>query len=141
MKSMYGEAFTFDLAQFRAAHDQATLEDDKVGFKTAVNILELWKFTDTEKAIVLGDFSGATFRRVKGGNLARKLTIDRRTRVSLILGIHKALRTMFIQEKHRLEWINNKNRTFNDHSPKELMLSGSLVGLHEIRRYLDSELV
>lgn len=138
---MYGNALTFDPAQFRAAHDQATLENDKVGFKTAVNILELWKFTDVEKAIVLGDFSNATFRRIKGGNLGRKLTIDRRTRVSLILGIHKALRTMFIQEKHRLEWINNKNRAFNDHSPKELMLSGSLVGLHEIRRYFDSELV
>jgi len=103
MKSMYGEAFTFDLAQFRAAHDQATLDDDNVGIKAAVNILESWGVTDAEKAIVLGDFSNATFRRVKGGNLARKLTIDRRTRVSLILGIHKALRTMFIQDQHRLE--------------------------------------
>lgn len=138
---MYRNALTSDPVQFRAAHDQATLDDDKVGFKAAVNILELWKFTDVEKAIVLGDFTSATFRRAKGGNLVRKLTIDRRTRVSFILGIHTALRTMFIQEKHRLEWINNKNRTFNDHSPKELMLSGSLVGLHEIRRYLDSELV
>lgn len=134
---MYGNALTFDPAQFRAAHDQATLDDDKVGFKAAVNILELWKFTDTEKAIVLGDFSGVTFRRVKGGNLVRKLTIDRRTRVSLILGIHKALRTMFIQDRHRLEWMNNKNRAFSDHSPKDVMLSGALIGLHEIRHYLD----
>ena len=138
---MYGNALTFDPAQFRAAHDQATLDDDKVGLKAVVNILELWKFTDTEKAIVLGDFSGATFRRVKGGNLARKLTIDRRTRVSLILGIHKALRTMFILDRHRLEWMNNKNRAFGDHSPKEVMLSGALIGLHEIRYYLDSVLV
>src|SRR5690554_1017041 len=138
---MYGKVLAFDPDQFRAYHDQATLEDDKVGFKAVVNILELWKFSDSEKAIVLGDFSSATFRRLKGGNLARKLTIDRRTRVSLILGIHKALRMMFIQDKHRLEWVNNKNRSFNEHSPKELMLSGALIGLHEIRRYLDSALV
>lgn len=138
---MYGTGLVFDPAQFLAAHDQATLGDDNVGFKAAVNILELWKFTDTEKAIVLGDFSSATFRRLKGGNLTRKLTIDRRTRVSLILGIHKALRTMFVQDKHRLEWVNNQNRAFNDHSPKELMLSGALIGLHQLRHYLDSALV
>lgn len=135
---MYGKTLTFDPAQFRAAHDQATLNDDKVGFKAAVNILELWKFTDSEKAIVLGDFSNSTFRRLKGGNLARMLTIDRRTRVSLILGIHKALRTMFIQDKNRLEWVNNQNRIFGDHSPKDVMLSGALIGLHQIRHYLDS---
>lgn len=138
---MQHQLLTFDPIQFRAAHDQATLDDDNVGIKAAVNILESWGVTDAEKAIVLGDFSNATFRRVKGGNLARKLTIDRRTRVSLILGIHKALRTIFIQDKRRLEWINNKNRAFNDHSPKKLMLSGALIGLHEIRRYLDTRLV
>src|SRR5690554_6781235 len=103
MKPMYGNALTFDPAQFRAAHDQAILDDDKMGFKTAVSILGLWKFTDAEKAIVLGDFSSEIFRRIKGGNLASKLTIDRRTRVSLILGIHKTLRTMFIQDRHRIE--------------------------------------
>ncbi|MBR9907523.1 MAG: DUF2384 domain-containing protein [Gammaproteobacteria bacterium] len=138
---MQQQLLTFDPTQFRAAHDQATLDNDNVGFKAAVNILESWKITDAEKAIVLGDISSATFRRIKGGSLVRKLTIDRRTRVSLILGIHKALRTMFIQDKHRLEWVNNKNSAFNEHSPKELMLSGALIGLHEIRHYLDSTLV
>lgn len=138
---MYGKALTFDPTQFRVAHDQATLDGDKVGFKAAVNILELWEFTDTEKAIVLGDFSSATFRRLKGGNLTRKLTIDRRTRVSLILGIHKALRTMFVQGQHRLEWVNNENRAFRDYSPKDIMLSGALIGLHEIRHYLDTALM
>lgn len=135
---MYGTGLAFDPDQFLAAHGQATLDDDKVGFKAAVNILELWKFTDTEKAIVLGDFSRATFRRLKGGNLTRKLTIDRRTRVSLILGIHKALRTMFIQDSHQIEWINKKNKSFHNYSPKDVVLSGALIALYDVRRYLDA---
>lgn len=137
---MRGQVLTFDPSLVRKGDSQATLEEDQIGFKTAVKILNLWEFTDAEKAVVLGDFSVATFRRLKGGNLARKLTIDRRTRVSLILGVYKALMTLFIQDEHRLEWINNENRAFRGFSPKDVMLSGALLGLYEIRHYLDAVL-
>lgn len=135
---MHAQALTFEPTQFRENHIGKTVEKDQVAFNIAVRILDFWNFTDPEKAIVLGDIPIATFRRMKSGNMQTRLTTDRRTRVSLVLGIHKALRIMFLQDAHKLQWINNRNRAFGEHSPKDVMLSGSLVGLYEIRRYLDA---
>lgn len=135
---MHAQALTFEPAEFRANHEGKTVEKDQAAFNVAVRILQFWGFSDAEKAVVLGDIPIATFRRMKAGNMPSKLTTDRRTRVSLILGIHKALRILFLQDAHKLEWINNANRAFGENSPKEVMLSGSLVGVYEIRRYLDA---
>ena len=132
------QALTIHPEQFRQNHQGKTVEKDQKAFLIAVRILEAWAFNDSEKAVVLGDVPIATFRRMKAGKMSNKLTTDRRTRVSLILGIHKALRMMFLQDAHILEWITHSNRAFAEYSPKDIMLSGSLVGLHDIRRYLDA---
>ena len=135
---MHTQALTFDPAQFRENHEGKTVEKDQVAMNIAVRILDYWRFSDAEKAVVLGDIPIATFRRMKSGRMQSKLTTDRRTRVSLIFGIHEALRILFLQDTHKQEWINNCNRAFGENSPKDVMLSGSLVGLYEIRRYLDA---
>ncbi len=137
--STNAQALTSDPTLFRAAHEGKKVEDDQVAFNIAVRILKLWGFTDAEKALILGDIPVATFRRMKNGNMRNKLTTDRRTRVSLILGIHKALRILLHQDEHRLEWLNKPNRAFRENSPKAIMLSGNLLGLYEIRRYLDTQ--
>lgn len=133
---MHAQALTFEPRQFRKNHESKTVENDQVAFNIAVRILDFWEFRDAEKAVVLGDIPIATFRRMKRGNMQSKLTTDRRTRVSLVLGIHKALGILFLQDTHKLEWIYNRNQAFGENSPKDVMLSGSLVGLYEIRRYL-----
>lgn len=135
---MHAHALTFQPAQFRRSHEGKTLDKDKRAFQIAINILNVWGFSDPEKAIALGDIPIATFRLMKAGKMPNKLTTDRRTRVSLILGIHKALRILFLQDVHRLEWINNPNRALGEYSPKEVILSGSLVGMNDVRRYLDA---
>lgn len=132
-------ALTFDPGKFREIHQRKTLEEDQKAFSIAVNVLTSWQFTDSEKAVVLGDISIATFRRMKAGKMPTKLSTDRRTRLSLVLGIHKELRTLFLQEEHRREWLINPNRAFAEFSPKDIMLCGSLSGLNDIRRYLSSQ--
>ncbi|MCC5880983.1 MAG: DUF2384 domain-containing protein [Idiomarina sp.] len=133
---MQTQALTLDLKQFLQAHEGKTLAKDQQAFQMAVKILDVWAFTDREKSVVLGDIPITTFRRMKAGKMSNQLNVDRRTRLSLILGIHKSLRIMFLQTKHQLEWISNPNRAFGQYSPKDVMLSGALVGLHDIRRYL-----
>lgn|SRR5690554_4083705 len=135
---MQAYALTVEPEVFKRNHDNITLDTDNIGFKTAINILDIWGFSDQEKATVLGDIPIATFRRYKKFGMQNRLTTDRRTRLSLILGIHKALKIMFLQEGHRYQWVNNTNRAFGDMSPKSVMLSGSIVNLNDIRRYLDA---
>lgn len=138
---MNRETLSFDPTQFRIRHEQTTVQEDLVGLKAAAKILQSWKLSNSEIVVVLGDIPISEFDRIVGGDLVDKLTIDQRTRISLVLGIYKVLNTLFIQDLHKLEWINNPNSAFKNFSPKEIMLSGALIGLYDIRRYLETRLV
>lgn len=134
---MQQQLLTFDPNSFKAYHDAATLDEDRIGFRAVIKVLTSWKLSDDEKVMTLGGLSIGMLSQI---DLNHKMTIDLRTRVSLILGIYKNLKTMFIQESHRIEWLHSKNKSFCDYSPKDVISSGALIGLYEVRRYLDASL-
>ncbi|MEX1222411.1 MAG: hypothetical protein WEA82_09910 [Idiomarina sp.] len=123
-----------DPVELRQWHQSRTLEDDSSMFSIAIQILDSWQFSDEEKALALGVTEG-DFKNTLGG----RLTVDQRTRVSLILGMHKGLSTLLLQKQHHIEWIAHGNKAFDNYSPKEMLLSGSLMDMYDIRRYLDSQ--
>jgi hypothetical protein len=106
--------------------------------EVAVDILNTWHFSDTEKAMILGDVPLDIIQAVKGKNCSEELSGGVWKRAGLVAGVDAALRVLFLQEKHRLEWLSNRNRRFGECSPKDVMLSGSLDGLIDIKSYLDA---
>lgn len=86
-----------DPVKLRLWHQSRSAEDDTTAFKVATRVLDEWCFSEEEKALSLG-FVG----KLTEDCLRQTLTVDQRTRVSLILGIHKALSTLFLQSKHRV---------------------------------------
>ncbi|SMQ59318.1 Protein of unknown function [Pseudidiomarina planktonica] len=135
---MQTNTLTEDPNRFQEHHSGASVDDDRRCFDIAVRMLDFWGFNDQEKAKVLGDISVSTFRRYKRGEMKRRLTADCRTRISLILGIYKALRIIFVQDMHHAKWVNNPNKRLNELSPKAVMVMGSMINLYDIRRYLDA---
>jgi len=122
-----------DPVKQRFWHQSRSTEDDTKAFKVAARILDEWCFSDEEKVLSLGFVS-----KLPEEPLRQALTVDQRTRVSLILGIHKALSTLFLQSEHRGEWLENTNSKLDGYSPKDMLLSGSLIEVHRIRDYLES---
>lgn len=122
-----------DPVKLRLWHKSRSAEDDTKAFRVAVRILDELDFSEEEKRLSLGFVS-----KLPEEPLRQTLTVDQRTRVSLILGIHKALSTLFLQPKHRVEWITNTNSKFDGYSPKDMLLSGSLIEVYRLRDYLES---
>jgi uncharacterized protein (DUF2384 family) len=88
----------------------------------------------------LGLSSRSTFFKWK--NLDHpKLDKDKFERISLILGIYKALQILFSNTEHADNWMKNPNQhaLFMGLSPLSLILStGSLIELYKVRNHLDS---
>jgi hypothetical protein len=99
-----------------------------------------WDLNDTEARILLGQPAPRTFARWKSGagDIAR-VPHDTRQRLSMLMGIHKALRYMFKEPKRGYAWMRKPNAAFAGHSALERMLSGELVDLASVRNYLDAE--
>lgn len=122
-------ALSIDPTKFKERIDFASEEQTKTGLNAVKKILVFWGFNEDECAFVL-DISQTN------GEIA--FTKDQRTRISLILNIYKLLKTNFLQDSHHQEWINNSNASFDNLSPKTVMLYGALLNLYDIKNYLDA---
>jgi antitoxin Xre/MbcA/ParS-like protein len=115
------------------------LTDEEAGavFRAIVNLFRLWDLTD-EQAAVLLDMPLSTYRRWKRDGAGR-IDRDKATRLSCILGIHKALRLIFVEPSRGYSWITAPNDVFDGRSALEVMLGGSILDLYRVRTYLDAE--
>lgn len=106
-------------------------------FRAVINLFRLWEMTD-EQAATLLDLPVRTYRRWKAGELGR-MDRDKKARLSNLIGIHKALRLIFVEAQRGYAWIGKPNVTFGDRSALDIMLGGELTDLMRVRRYLDAE--
>ena len=106
-------------------------------FRAATNLFRLWQITD-ENAATLLDLPVRTYRRWKADGPGR-LDRDTKSRLSNVIGIHKALRIMFREPQRGYAWIKAPNDRFNHASALDIMLGGELTDLMRVRRYLDAE--
>jgi hypothetical protein len=106
-------------------------------FRAAVNLFRLWQLTD-EQAATLLDLPLTTYRRWKAGSLGR-IGRDGKARLSNLIGIHKALRIIFVEKQRGYDWIKAPNAAFAGRSALQVMLGGELSDLMRVRRYLDAE--
>ncbi len=105
-------------------------EVTKVALKVFFRICQAWQLNDEEEIGLLGSNSGVSRN---GENDA--LSLETLERISYVLGIYKALRTLFPEESQANAWPRKPNQHFEGKSALEVMLDGRL---HEVRGYLDS---
>jgi len=102
------------------------------------NIAARWNLTVDEQRAMLGWPPHSTYHKYKSGDVGT-LTYDMLTRISLVLGIYKALHILYPEEALADGWMKmpNKNRMFNGRSPVEVIADGEIDVLFGVRRLLD----
>lgn len=117
---------------------QITAAEAEAAARAVVNLFGHWKLTDEEACQILGGLSLRTWARWKKGEAGR-IDRDLATRLSLLLGIHKALRYLFVEPELAYSWIRKPNETFGGQRALDLLLGGSIFALERLRAYLDAE--
>ena len=118
---------------------EITDDEGNAMFPAVMNLFEKWNITDDEAALLF-DLEIRTYRRLKASQ-PKRLDQDIKTRLSNLLGIHKALRIIFsLSDTTRIyAWIKTQNKAFGGKSALDIMLGGKLTDIMRVRRYLDAE--
>lgn len=106
-------------------------------FRAAVNLMRLWRVTDSQAA-VLFDLPVRTYARWKADGAGR-MGRDGKARLSNLMGIHKALRSIFREPQRGYDWVRKPNAMFAGKTALDIMLGGELTDLMRVRRALDAE--
>jgi len=108
--------------------------------KIVVSLFDHWKLPLNDQASLLGlsAQSRSTIARYRRGEPLAD-SADLLARAGHLLGIHKALRILFPQDRDlAYGWVSAPNRRFGSRAPLEIMKQG-FEGLLAVRRYLDFE--
>ena len=110
--------------------------------KAFFKIANAWKIRDEEAKQLLGGMSNGAFYQLKGGRLKTPLDQDRLVRVSLLVGIFKALNDLY-SRKLADAWISlpNTNPMFAGDTPLLYMIKGGQPSITRVRQLLDARLV
>ncbi|MFT6091037.1 MbcA/ParS/Xre antitoxin family protein [Sulfitobacter sp.] len=105
--------------------------------RAVVNLFRRWEITDGQASVLLGGLSARTWARWKVGEVGR-IPRDLKSRLSNLMGIHKALRIIFTEADRSYRWVKKPNDAFGGSSALEVMLGGELTDVMRVRRYLDA---
>lgn len=108
------------------------------GVKGILRIAARWNLRDNDTRALLGGISTGTFYNLKS-RAAKLLDEDQLTRISLLIGIYKALNIIYGQ-KLADAWISlpNTNPMFGGASPLHYMEKGGIPGFVRVRQLLDA---
>jgi antitoxin Xre/MbcA/ParS-like protein len=107
------------------------------GLRAFFNVAREWDLSNEEQQALLGWPARATFFKMKKGDVPA-VSVDQLERISLVLGIYKALHILFPDEALANQWvkIHNRNPLFAGKRPIQYM-TGSIDNLYQVRRLLD----
>jgi len=113
------------------------------GLRTFLAIAERYDMPTRDRIVLLGEPSNSTYHEwVKKARAEAALTLplDTLTRISGILGIHKALNILFPVEAEAMTWLKGQHHgeVFGGQAPIEVAVEGGLDGILTVRRYLDA---
>ena len=96
-----------------------------------------WKLRDEDARALLGGMSNGSFYQLK--RAPRTLDQDKLTRISLLVGIFKALNILY-SAKLADAWVQrpNTNPLFGGESPLARMLKGGVPAMLHVRQLLDA---
>ena len=119
--------------------DRATRERlSGPGLRAFFNVMARWQVKDDDARLLLGGVTNGPFYEMKR-QPDRLLDVDRLTRVSLVIGIFKAL-GMLHSDALADRWVHlpNTNRLFGGSTPLAYMIRGGLPAMQTVRRLLDA---
>ena len=107
--------------------------------KVFVNIAAKWGLSEAQARGLLGGVASSTFHAWKTEPHGKKLDQDTLTRISLVIGIYKAL-NIYFGEPWADRWIGLANRgpLFAGQAPIDYMLRHGQPGMVQVRRMLDT---
>jgi hypothetical protein len=106
--------------------------------RATVALFRAWDLTDAEARTLLGDMAARTWARWTAGDIGR-IDRDLRARMAILMGIHKALRTLFTDPARGYAWIRKPSTAFGGKSALDILLRGEITDLIDLRSYLDAE--
>ena len=107
------------------------------GIRGFANIMQAWGVEEKDAARLLGDIPPETYRALKDEADKARLDEDTLTRVSLVLGIYKALHTYFGSVADHWFTHPNDSPLFAGAIPVEYILNHGIDGMVEVRQMLD----
>jgi hypothetical protein len=107
--------------------------------KAFVKVTERWGLSEAQSRGLLGGIASSTFHAWKAEPRGRKLDQDALMRVSLVIGIYKAL-NMYFGKPWADRWVTLANRgpMFAGQAPIDYMLRQGQPGMMQVRRMLDT---
>jgi len=103
-----------------------------------LQIAKKWQLNEEQSRALLGGVASSTFHAWKS-NPKRTLDQDTLTRISLVVGIYKAL-NIYFGKPWADRWITLENRgpLFSGRTPLSFMMQRGQPGMVEVRRMLDA---
>ena len=107
------------------------------GLRAFFRIADAWRLSVTEQRGLLGWPALSTFHKYKSGDIGT-LSFDQLTRLSLVLGIYKALHILYPEPALADRWLKlpNTHALFGGEPALVRMMTG-IDGLFAVRRLLD----
>ena len=107
--------------------------------RTFFAIARAWELTATDERALLGWPPTSTFHKYKSGQ-AGVLSLDTLTRISLVLGIYKALHVLYPEAAFANRWLQlpNANPLFAGRPPLAFIANAGIDALYQVRRLLDA---
>lgn len=102
------------------------------------NVAHEWRLGVPGERALLGFPPSSTFHKYKSGDDG-VLSFDTLTRISLVLGIYKALQILYPEPAFASRWMAmpNSNPLFAGRTPLALVADTGIDGLFQVRRLLD----
>jgi hypothetical protein len=110
------------------------------GLRAFFNIARDWELSTEEQITLLGSPGRSTFFKWRKEPQATRLGRDTLERLSLLLGIYKALQILLPQPAAADAWIKRPNSAppFGGRRALDRMLAGNISDLVAVRQYLDA---
>lgn len=110
---------------------------DAVALKAFFSIAAEWGLNVEEQLTLLGRPGKRTLYRWKAGDVAG-LPPDTLERISVLLGIYKALEILLPVPGRAQAWLRRGNEAFGGRPGLGVMLGGKVDDLYQVRRHLDA---
>lgn len=115
-------------------------EMSAAGLRAFFNIARDWDLSIDEQLVLLGSPGRSTFFKWKAAPESARLTRDTLERLSLLLGIYKALQILLPEHAAADAWVKRPNSAppFGGARALDRMLAGNVSDLVAVRQYLDA---
>lgn len=113
-------------------------ERNIIGLRTAITILTGWKASPSQIQKILG-ISRYALDQANARNAPAKLDGEQLERISIVLNIHAALRTLFENPANLYEFMArpNGNAFFDGRAPLDVIAEDGMQGLVETHRHIE----